>query len=186
MRWLIALVLCISVLLCGCVGNNNPIDNAISLRDKIQHSDGCNFTAQIHADYGDKVYIFSMDCTFDKDGNMVFKVIKPDSISGISGKVSSQGGAITFDDKLLAFQTLAEGEITPVAAPWIFIKTLRSGYIKACTDGDGDYQIEIDDTYDENSLRLNIFVENGLPVNGEIFWKGRRAMTIAIENFNLL
>ena len=186
MRWLSALVLCASILLCGCVQSKNPIDNAISLRDRIEQSDGCNFVAQIHADYGDKVYFFSMDCTFDRDGSMTFKVLEPDSISGISGEISTQGGAITFDDKLLAFQMLAEGEITPVAAPWILIKTLRSGYVRSCTSGDGNFEIEIDDTYDENALRLNIFVENHIPANGEIFWKGRRAMAIAIENFNLL
>ena len=45
---------------------------------------------------------------------------------------------------------------------------------------------EIDDTYEDNALRLNIFVENNLPVSGEIFWKGRRAISITVDNFSFL
>lgn len=186
MRRFVLIFLCVSVLLCGCNVTNGSIEDAISLRNKILSSNGCSFTTTINADYGDEIYIFSMDCISDKEGNLSFTVTKPETISGIAGMVSIRGGAITFDDKVLAFQTLADGEISPVTAPWIFIKTLRSGYIRGCTNNDGSYQIEIDDTYEENALRLNIFVENNLPVSGEIFWKGRRAITVTVDNFTFL
>ena len=186
MRWFVALIICISVILCGCSDINAPIDDAISLRNKILDSNGCSFKATINADYGDKLYTFSMDCSSDKEGNLSFIVTNPETISGITGEISSQGGAIVFDGKALAFQLLADGEISPVTAPWIFMKTIRSGYIRACTEQSGNYQIEIDDTYEENALRLNIFVENDLPVSCEIFWKGRRAISITVDNFNLL
>ena len=186
MRWFVALMICVSVLLCGCNHTGGSMDDAISLRNRILDSNGCSFSATVHADYGDKIYTFSMECTSDNEGNLSFTVSKPETISGITGRISSQGGAITFDDKLLAFQTLADGELSPVTAPWIFLKTIRSGYIRGCSDNDGSYQIEIDDTYEENALRLNIFVENNLPVSGEIFWKGRRAISIIVDNFMYL
>ena len=81
---------------------------------------------------------------------------------------------------------MADGEISPVTAPWLFIKTLRGGYIRGCTSGEDSYQIEIDDSYEENALRLNINIEKDLPAYCEIFWKGRRAIMVTVENFVLL
>ena len=162
MRWKTLAILCVVFLFCGCKKNDGPLDNAINLRNKILESNGCSFSATVTADYGEKVYVFSMDCTADKEGNVSFCVTRPETIAGITGNISVTGGNLTFDDKVLAFQTLADGEISPVTAPWLFLKTLRSGYMRGCTEGNNSYQIEIDDTYEENALRLNIFVENNL------------------------
>ena len=74
MRWFVALILCVSVLLCGCKASNKTIDQAILFRNKILDSNGCNFRATINADYGDKIYIFSMECAADKEGNLSFSI----------------------------------------------------------------------------------------------------------------
>ena len=184
MRWkALAIFLCVVFLLCGCKKADGTLNHAIDLRNRILESNGCSFSATVTADYGEKIYVFSMDCTSDKEGNLMFSVTKPDTIAGITGKISTAGGALTFDDKVLAFQTLADGEISPVAAPWLFLKALHSGYLRGCTEGNGSYQIELDDTYEEDALRLHIFVENNLPVSGEVFWEGRRVLSIAVDNF---
>ena len=186
MRLKVVVCLVFALLLTGCKTTSAPLGDALSLRNKILESNGSSFSTTITADYGDAVCQFSMDCTADKEGNLSFCVTAPETISGIQGKISAAGGALTFDDQVLAFQTLADGEISPVAAPWVFLKTLRSGYMRSCTEGDGSYQVEIDDSYEEESLRLLIFVKDNLPDGGEIFWKGRRVITIAVEHFAFL
>lgn len=153
------------------------------LRNRILDSNGCSFHATVTADYGEKLYVFSMDCISDKEGNLKFSVVSPETVSGITGEISTEGGALTFDGKILAFPTVADGQITPVTAPWVFLKTLRSGYMNSCTKDSDGYQISIDDSYAEDALRLLISVENNLPVRGEIFWKGCRILTIAVDNF---
>lgn len=181
-----ALLLCVSVFLFGCKSSNDCMDKAVAFRNKLLGSSGCSFQAEITADYGEKVYQFSMACTADKEGNVTFEVTEPVSISGICGKITSQGGAITFDDQILAFQSLADGQITPVNAPWLLIKTLRSGYIRSCTDSDDGFEISIDDSYEENALRLVISFEDDVPDECEIFWKGRRVLTVDVEEFAFL
>lgn len=176
-------ILCVVFLLSGCKKVDNPLGNAIGLRNKVLKSNGCSFSATVTADYGEKVYAFSMDCESDVNGNLNFCVTKPGTIAGITGNISAAGGNLTFDDKVLAFHPLADGEISPVTAPWLFLKTLRSGYIRSCTDSGDSYQVEIDDSYAEDALRLLILIENDLPVKGEIFWKGRRVIAIAVEHF---
>ena len=186
MRLLIASILCITVLLSGCSHANAPTDKALALRNRILDSNGCSFSATITADYGEKVYQFSMDCVSDSEGNLTFSVVEPTSIAGITGKITDSGAGITFDNKVLAFPTIADGQVTPVTAPWLLIKTLRSGFLRGCTTGEESYQIIIDDTYAEEALRLHIFVENGVPAESEIFWKERRILTVSVENFNYL
>jgi len=179
-------ILCIVFLLTGCKNTNLTIENAIELRERISKSNGCTFRSTVTADYGEKFYTFSMDCTADKEGNMTFTVNEPATLTGITGKIDTSGGGITFDDKVLAFQTIADGQITPVTAPWLFLKTLRSGYLRDCSNTEKGYRISIDDSYEADALRLNIFVENEYPVSAEFFWKGRRVLTITVENFTYL
>ena len=186
MRLKVVVCLIVALLFTGCKNTSAPLENAISLRNKILASNGCSFSATVTADYGDAVYHFSMDCTADKEGNLTFRVTEPETIAGIQGKLTATGGALTFDDQVLAFPTLADGEISPVTAPWVFMKTLRSGYIRSCTEGNSSYQIEIDDSYEEDALRLLISINDYVPTNGEIFWNGRRVITINVEHFAFL
>ncbi len=186
MRAKVAAILCVVFLISGCKSSGDALDRALSLRNRLLDSDGCTFHAQITADYGEKIYTFGMDCKTDKEGNLKFSVTDPSTIAGITGKITTAGGAITFDDKVLAFQTMADGQVTPVTAPWLFIKTLRSGYLNGCTDGENGFEISIDDSYEEDALHLNILVENDLPVAGEIFWQGRRVLTLTVEEFTYM
>lgn len=186
MRRKLSIFLFLVFLLCGCKKTNGLLDDAIFLRNKILQSNGCSFKATVTADNNEKLYIFSMDCESDEEGNVTFCVTKPEPIADITGNISTKGGALTFDDKILAFQTLADGEISPVCAPWLLVKTLRGGYIRGCTQNNGGYQIEIDDSYEEDALRLIIFVKNDLPASAEIFWKGRRTLSITVEDFAYL
>lgn len=175
------------LLLSGCKNKSDPLDKAIALRNRILESEGCSFTASVCADYGEKIYEFAMDCQMNKAGDITFTVTDPATISGIQGRISNDGGALTFDDKVLAFQTIADGQITPVTAPWLLMKTLRSGYLKGCTKEEDGFQIYIDDSYEEDAFHLNIWVDDDhVPVFGEIFWEGRRILTVKVENFSFL
>ena len=186
MRVKLAVFFCLVFLLSGCGNSGTLPDRALALRDKILESDGCSFQCEITADYGEKQYVFSMDCKTDREGNLVFAVTKPATIHGITGKINTSGGAITFDDKVLAFQTMADGQITPVSAPWLLMKTLRSGYIKGVSEDDDGYQIAIDDSYEEKTFQLNVEVEDNYPECCEIFWEGRRVLTVKVEEFTYL
>lgn len=185
MRVLMVAVLCVAILLVGC-GNDTSVDSAMQLREQVLNSNGCSFQTTITADYGERIYTFTMDCQSDKNGNLDFTVVKPDTIAGIHGTISAAGGNITFDDRVLAFQSIVEDQLTPVSAPWIFIKTLRSGYLKGCASIDNGTQIYIDDSYAEDALQLIITTDGNEPSFVEIYWNDRRVLTLTVENFIFL
>ncbi len=175
------------VLLTACSDTRARIDRAMDLRTKLLAGEGCSFTAAITADYGDELHLFTLACQGDSLGNLSFTVTGPESIAGITGTISEDGGKLTFDDTALHFELLADEQLSPVSAPWILLKTLRSGYLTAAGDEGELLRVTIDDSYDEDALQLDIWLnEENLPVQGDILYDGRRILTLAITDFRIL
>lgn len=180
MKRLLPIFLCISFLL-GCSGGKE-MDQALAMRAAIEQAESCSFRAKITADYGDHVYQFTMDCVSDRQGNVSFTVAKPEVIAGITGKLSADGGKLTFDDAVLAIPMLTDDQITPVSAPWILLRTLRGGYITSSAKG----RVTIDDSYADDALTLDITMSpENLPVMADIYWKNRRILTVELISFVL-
>ena len=174
------------LLLTGCVGGDDCLDRTMALRSKLL-SQGCEFDAMITADYSDKVYTFSVHCTADVRGELTFHVTAPDTIAGITGTVGPSGGQLTFDGKALAFPTLADGQLTPVAGPWILLNTIRSGYLTSAGMEGNNIRVAIDDSYADNALHLDIWLDQGdFPQRGEILWRGRRILSLVVSNFHFM
>ncbi len=187
MRIKLAVFLCFIFLLTGCSSSDSGIEHAQALRTKLRTGNGCSFIAHITADYGEALYNFSLFCEADQNGNIKFSVLEPKSIAGISGTITGQGGKLTFDDKALAFETIADGQITPVTAPWVLMMTLHGGYLNGCTATDEGFLLTIDDSYRDDALRLNVRIgRDYCPQWAEIFWQSRRVLTLRVENFTFL
>ncbi len=171
----------------GCTGNHDQMEEALGLRSKLLSAKGCSFDGRITADYGDKTYTFFVKCTSDSSGSVSFTVTEPETIAGISGTLKEGKGSLSFDDTALAFALLADGQLTPVATPWIFLNTLRAGYIASCGK-EGEYtRIRLHDSYEADALQLDVWLDKDLqPVQGEILWKDRKILTIAVTNFRVL
>lgn len=185
MKKMICILMTLLLLLTGCTGKNEELERAMTLRAEMI-AKNVSFDAEIVADYGDQNYTFSMSCQTDTQGNLSFTVISPETIAGITGTVSATGGKLTFDDTALAFELMADGQLTPVSAPWVLIKTLRGGYLTSCNT-EGEYiRVAIDDSYEEDSLHLDIWLDgNNVPTNAEIYWQGRRLLTVSVSNFTM-
>lgn len=173
--------------LCGCSSGERNVDRAMALRNSVVSAKSCTFSVEITADYQSEYYNFKMDCNSDDSGNIHFTVSQPETIAGITGEISSDGGKLTFNDKYLVFAPLVDGWITPVSAPWIFMEVLRSGYISGCSNEEGKISVLLNDTYQGETVDVTIGLnENDLPDVIEIFWQGRRVVTMGVENFTIL
>lgn len=175
------------LLLTGCGRSDDALNRAMQLRQTLLDSDGCNFRVQLTADYSEQVYHFQMDCQADAQGNVSFKVIEPETISGITGVIDDAGGKLTFDDVMLAFPMLADGLVTPVSAPWLMIKTLRGGYITSAGMDSEDIHVIINDSYEEQALQLDFWLTaEAIPKRCEILWHGTRILSMDVEDFTIL
>lgn len=170
--------------LTGCSDVSSEIERGMALRAKLLQASSCTFDADITADYGDKIYTFSMSCQGDPKGNVTFAVTAPETISGITGTIDQEGGKLTFDDTALQFDLLTDDQVTPVSAPWILLKTLRSGYLTSACVEDDKLRLTIDDSYEDDALQLDIWLNgDDLPERAEILYDGRRILSLDVKNF---
>ena len=185
MKRLLAIPL-VMMFLTGCMGENKELDRAMELRaDLLCH--GCSFNTSVQADYGSEMHTFGMYCEGDSKGNLGFEVISPESIAGIRGRISADGGALTFRDTVLEFPLMADGQISPVSGPYLLLKTLQSGYVRAVGMEDDLLRVTVDDSYDEDALQLDIWLDaQNRPVRAEILYDGRRILTMAVTDFQIL
>lgn len=185
MKRIVGLLL-VLLLLVGCSDHSGQMDRVMALRGKVQQK-GVSFDTVVTADYGDKHYTFSMSCEADVIGNLKFTVTEPQTIAGISGIVSKGSGKLTFDDKALAFDMLADNLISPVTGPWVLMETLRGGYLTSCAAEGELLRLAIDDSYEENALHLDVWLnKEDMPQHSEIYWQGRRLLSMEVKNFKFL
>ena len=180
------MLILVCILLTGCSKQNADIDDALLFRQRLANSSQCEFKIEVTADYGEEVYQFLLACSTDSDRNIKFEVIAPDSISGISGIISPTGGKITFDEDVLSFPLLTEGELSPISAPLILYNGLCSGYLNSCGSTKEGTQMIIDDVFADTPVQIIVWSDQDLiPQHCEILWDGRCIMSIVIENFKL-
>lgn len=175
------------LLLTGCSGTPDEMETGMKLRSRLLQASGCSFEAKITADYGDKIHTFVMICSTNSTGDVQFTVAAPETISGIKGKLSAEGGDLTFDDTALHFDLIAEEQLSPISAPWILLKTLRSGYMTSACREDGNIRLSIDDSFEEDSLRLDIWLNaENEPQQADILYDGRRILSVTVDKFEIL
>ena len=163
------------------------MERVLRFRQTLLQSKDVEFRAEVTADYGDSLCSFNLDYRADDSGNVSFRVISPETIQGITGSLSEEGGKLTFDDTVLYFEPLTEEILNPVSAGWILIRALRGGCITSVCMEENMIRLSVDDSYDDNALRLDVWIdEQDRPVQGDILWDGRRILSLKIQKFTLL
>lgn len=173
------------VLLTGCSLGKGEMEEALAFRSRILGADSVTFEAEISADYIDRIEEFDLSCETDAAGALTFRVTGPEEIAGITGTVTGEEGTLTFDDTMLAFPFLADDRLSPVSGPWVMMKALRSGYITAVAREGEKLRITVDDSYADDAMTLEIWIEGDEVDACEVGWKGRRQMTMDIGDFQI-
>ena len=179
-------VLCLLLVLPGCSAGEKDLQRAMDLRKNLLEGEGCSFLCHITADYGDAIHKFSVSCRGDTQGNVHFTVTAPETISGITGTISDRGGQITFDETALQFDLLRDQQLSPVSAPWIFLKTLREGYLMNAGMEEDLLHVGARDSYEEDALLVDLWLGPGdLPQRAEMLYRNRKILTLEIEDFRI-
>lgn len=173
-------------MLSGCSGTKETQDKFLKIRQELSQQE-CSFLANIHADFGENTYDFVLNCHFDTAGNMTFTVSSPETISGITGKITTTGGKLTFDDKSVAFCLLADGDISPVSTPWLVIKGLRSGFLSSWREEGSNIMVRIDDSFQGSPVSFQVLISKNLqPISAEVIWEGRSILSMTVEEFRYM
>ena len=183
-RKVLALAILFVTLFSGCRGEDSAMQTALDFRGSLLSAGGCRFTADVEADFGERIYDFTLECTYNgTDGTL--NVTAPKSIAGISATVSDGSSELEFDGVSLDFGPLANGFASPLSLPWLLGSAWTGDYIAwAGRDGDLAYVTWLKG-YQEQELSINTWFQKNIPVRAEVLSEGRRVLTVTIEDFAL-
>ena len=81
---------------------------------------------------------------------------------------------------------MTDDQLSPVSAPWIFLRTLRSGYLTSAGMDGEQLRLTINDSYEEDALQLDIWLDgDDVPVRAEILYDGRRILSLSVKKFKI-
>ncbi len=181
--WLILFCIFVS----GCSGENRDLSAAMKFREELLAAESCSFRAEVTADYGDSLNEFSMDCQGDQKGTVTFEITAPESIAGIRGTLEARGGNVLFEGEALYFPLLTDDQLTPASAPWVFLRSLRSGCITAVCREEELLHLTVDDSFEEDALKLDVwFQDDKIPVRADILYNGKRILSLKVDSFTVL
>lgn len=156
----------------------------MDLRSRCLSDRTVTFSTEVRADYITRIEEFELECASEPDGTLSFRVLEPEDIADIRGTVRGSEGTVEFDDTVLAFPLMADGRLSPLSGPWVVMKAIRSGCILAAGREGELIHVTIDDTYEDNALTVDLWLEDGQLEEAEIAWEGRRVLSMTFDDFS--
>lgn len=121
------------LLLSGCGSKVNTADElALNIRTEYMAMTGFHAIADIVADYGERIYEYTLDAVWQKDGETVLTVIKPEMIAGITARIKDGSSILQYDGASLETGELSPDGFSPVEAIPALVGYITSGYMAEC------------------------------------------------------
>ena len=150
-------------------------------------SGGGSFTAAITADYGESAASFTLDCVFSPETGASVTVTEPESIAGIQAQVKDTAASVSYDGMQLGLGSLANGNLAPLAAPYVLGQCWAGEYIDATGTEDGLLRTTYRMGYEEKELVVDTWFsqEPLAPVRAELSFEGRMVLRADISAFSM-
>ena len=174
-----------SLLLCGCGGQNTAMQTALKLRTALLER-GCSFTAEIEAHLADGTAEFTLSCECGPDGTTELEVRAPESVAGIEATVQPDGQNVRFDDVGLDFGLLADGQLAPMAIPQLLYRCWTGEYIREAGKDKEYYSVVYLSGYGDRELAVEQWLStDGTPMYADLWFGIDNAASVSIRDFEL-
>lgn len=177
------------LLLAGCGGQENENGaeaQAVAIRGEYMAMTSYSLQAQVNADYGQRVYDFTLSVTWDGEETTV-AIREPEMLAGVTARITGDEGTLEYEDLSLETGFLDDDGLSPVSALPALMEAACSQYIDRCTLTDGILEIhcanpeEKPGTGQEITLWFN--AQTHALTGGEISQDGRRVIACEITEF---
>ena len=137
MRRVLCALMMTLVLLTGCSrGEQGTIRSAeelvLSIRTEYLAMTACKASVDVTADYGQRVYEYSMDISWQKDGETRLTITAPENIAGITARIQEGKSFLEYDGVSLETGILSGTGLSPVEVVPATLNYILSGYIGEC------------------------------------------------------
>lgn len=127
------IILCLLLSACGGgeLGDRSE-QLALDIRGDYLAMTACTATAEMTADYGQRVYEYSMEISWQREGETVLSITAPENIAGIQARIQNGETALEYDGVRLETGPLNEQGLSPVDALPVLLAAAREGFIAEC------------------------------------------------------
>ena len=178
------------LLLTGCGGGQEGKTGAealaVEIRGEYMAMTGYSLQAQVNADYGQRVYDFTLSVTNDGEETAVV-IREPEMLSGVTARIHGEEGTLEYDDLSLETGFLDGESLSPVSALPTLMEAARTQYIDRCTLADGVLEVHCADPEQDSGtgqeVTLYFDAQTHALTGGEISQDGRRVIACKITEF---
>lgn len=179
------------LLLTGCGGgqeNENGAEaQAVAIRGEYMAMTSYSLQAQVNADYGQRVYDFTLSVTWDGEETTV-AIREPEMLAGVTARITGDDGILEYEDLSLETGFLDDDGLSPVSALPALMEAARSQYIDRCTLTDGILEIHCADPEEKpgtgQEITLWFNAQTHALTGGEISQDGRRVIACEVTEFS--
>jgi len=187
-KWMkVALVVVALSVLTGCNQKKDTVQEAMDFRTELMESGGCEFTAEITANLGSRVYDFTLDCHyFTEPQSLELTVTAPETIEGITATIEGEEAKVSFDGAGLELGTTAGGNIPPLVFPKLLGDAWYGGYIDSVSEDDDGSIVQYRLGQDDDEILVYTYFDSEMvPYYAEVFDDTVGILTASLENFSI-
>lgn len=131
------IILCLLLSACGqdAPGGGGKTEQlALEIRTEYIGMTACTAALDVTADYGQRVYEYGMDLTWQKDGETVLTVNAPENVAGVTVRIEAGETALEYDGARIETGALSPEGLSPVDAVPAILNYVREGFIAECAE----------------------------------------------------
>lgn len=188
-----ALMITLCLALAACAGMDSDAEKAaLGFRTSLLAAGGCDMTARVVADYGDRVYEYTLECKYRRNAQGAVTVVEPEIIAGVTTTLEGKNTTLSYSDLNLDTGKLEGSELTPVGCLPSIALAWEEGYISTTgyesLDGVDCLLVTILTGYDSSHTEYRTWFEKDSmnPVRSEVIFGGRRIISCDYLNYNLI
>lgn len=171
------------LILSGCHAGGSGQQLALDIRSGLLKASSIAITADVTADYGDRVYQFIFTYTGNGAGGTL-EILSPKNIAGVKAKVTVTGGTISYDGAELDTGKLTGDGLSPAESVPVLLDQWRTGYISGCnyeTLGNAEALAVTTEVTQTVRQRTWFDVKTHLPLRSEFAENGRMVVAASFR-----
>lgn len=138
MRKTMFCVLMMTLLLTGCAGREGKEEwtadeLALQIRTEYLAASGCAGTADVTADYGQRVYEFELEFNWQREGETRLTITAPEELAGLTAVIAEGESRLEFQSVSLGTGDLTGEGLTPLEYLPAVMEQIDGGYMASCT-----------------------------------------------------
>lgn len=127
------MILVLPLAACGGEGGGNEAEKMLAeVRGKYLEMTGCTGHADLIADYGQRVYTYGMDFSWQREGETLLTLTAPEVVAGTAAHIAAGETALEYDGVMLETGPLNAAGLAPVDAVPALLAYAREGFAAEC------------------------------------------------------